>query len=332
MSSPPASTAAGTQHDLELIRGAGYWLHLTRTVEDAGRNLYLQGRVPGSFYGGRGQEATAVGTALAMGPADIACPHIRDIGVHLVRGLTPTEILMHYMGKASGPLRGREGNVHIGDIRRGTLPMISHLPEILPVGLGVAMARRLRNEDSVAIGLSGEGASSTGMWHEVLNLAAVWSIPFVLVVERNGWSYMTPSDRLLPVKDLSARAAGYGGIGARVDGNDVLAVYRVVAEALDHARSGRTPVIVEAETYRMHGHGAHDPADYVPAAMLERWEQRDPLQQWIGDARRLGFWSEDDQRDLEERVRSEVQSAIACALEAPMPKSVHLESEVFHSG
>src|SRR6476469_8165466 len=119
-----------------LMRDAGYWLHLIRAVEEAGRRLYLQGRLPGSFYDGRGQEATAVGAGLALATRDIACPVIRDMAFHLIRGITPAEVLRHYLGKAGGPMDGRDGNVHIGSFERGTIPMISHLPEMLPVCMG----------------------------------------------------------------------------------------------------------------------------------------------------------------------------------------------------
>jgi len=171
--------------DAELLRTAGHWLHLIRAIEEAGRRLYLQGRLPGSFYDGRGQEATAVGSALAMEEDDVACPLIRDMAVHLVRGVTPSEFLRHYLGKSGGPMERRDGNIHLGAFDRGTIPMISHLPEMLPVGMGVALSRSWRGVPSAALGFSGDGASCGGVFHETLNLAAVWNAPLVVVVERN---------------------------------------------------------------------------------------------------------------------------------------------------
>jgi pyruvate dehydrogenase E1 component alpha subunit len=168
-----------------FLRRAGYWLHLIRAIEETGLRLYLQGRLPGSFYDGRGQEATAVGAALAMAPHDIACPLIRDMAVHLVRGVTPAEMLRHYLGKSGGPMEGRDGNIHLGAFARGTIPMISHLPEMLPVGMGVALARQQRGMKSAAVAFCGDGASCGGVFHETLNLAAVWNAPLVVVVERN---------------------------------------------------------------------------------------------------------------------------------------------------
>jgi TPP-dependent pyruvate/acetoin dehydrogenase alpha subunit len=315
--------------DLRLVRDAGYWLHLIRGVEEAGRRLYLQGRLPGSFYDGCGQEATAVGAALAMAPRDIACPLIRDMAVHLVRGVTPGEIFRHYLGRSGGPMEGRDGNVHIGSFDRGTIPMISHLPEMLPVGMGVALSRSRRGEPSAALGFCGDGASAGGVFHETLNLAALWRAPLVVIVERNRWAYMTPERTYLAVPEIAARAAGYGIPSWSGDGNDVLEVHSLVSAALEHARSGAGPALVELFTYRMHGHGAHDDQRYVPAADLEAWKQHDPLRCWRADAERLLDWSAQDQELLDERVVREVRAAVEDALAAPFPDADGLASSLF---
>jgi TPP-dependent pyruvate/acetoin dehydrogenase alpha subunit len=308
---------------------AGYWMHLIRAVEEAGRRLYLKGRLPGSFYDGRGQEATAVGAALAMEADDIACPLIRDMGVHLVRGVTPTEIFRHYLGKAGAPMNGRDGNIHLGAFDRGTIPMISHLPEMLPVGMGVALARRRRRVDAVAFGFCGDGASCGGVFHETLNLAAVMHAPLVVIIERNHYAYMTPESRYLPVAELSTRAAGYGVPAWSADGNDVLAVHTVVQEAAALARAGEGPSLVEVFTYRMHGHGAHDGQKYVPANELDMWRDRDPLDRWrLAAAEKLG-WSDDDQQALERRITAEIDQALEDALAAPYPTPDDLHDSVF---
>jgi TPP-dependent pyruvate/acetoin dehydrogenase alpha subunit len=297
-------------------------------VEEAGRRLYLQGRLPGSFYDGRGQEATAVGAALAMGADDVACPLIRDMGVHLVRGVSPRELLRHYLGKAGAPMEGRDGNIHLGAFDRGTIPMISHLPEMLPVGMGVALARRRRGLAAAALGFCGDGAACGGVFHETLNLAAVWRAPLVVVLERNRYAYMTPEDRYLPVERLAVRAAGYGIESATVDGNDVAAVHAVVGEALERARAGGGPVLVEAFTYRMHGHGAHDAQRYVPPEEREEWAGRDPVARWRAYAGAELGWSDADQDELEARVAREVGEALRDALDAPYPDSEALGATV----
>jgi pyruvate dehydrogenase E1 component alpha subunit len=329
---PPASRARPAppgQDRVAFLTEAGYWLHLIRAVEEAGRRLYLQGRLPGSFYDGRGQEATAVGAALAMGPDDVATPLIRDMAVHLVRGVTPAEMLRHYLGKAGGPMEGRDGNIHLGAFDRGTIPMISHLPEMLPVALGVAVSRRRRGVDAVAVGFCGDGASCGGVFHETLNLAAVWRAPFVVVVERNHYAYMTPEQTYLPIPEISSRAAGYGMRSWSADGNDVSDVHAVVSDAVAAARAGEGPGLVEVFTYRMHGHGAHDAQKYVPTDELEAWGARDPLVRWRARAEEEIGWSEAQQTELEQRVRTEVAAALEEALEAPYPDPAELGPSLF---
>lgn len=328
-------SAAAADHDSvgdsspRLIRDAGYWIHLIRAVEAAGRNLYLQGRLPGSFYDGFGQEATSVGAALAMQPADVACPLIRDMGVHLVRGLSAEAMLRHYLGKAGGPMEGRDGNIHLGYFEIGTIPMISHLPEMLPVGMGVAVARSRRGRPAAAIGFCGDGASAGGVFHETLNLAAIWNAPLVVIVERNGYAYMTPESKYLAVPALAARAEGYGIRAWTADGNNVLEMHAIVSEALDHARSGAGPCLIEAFTHRMHGHGAHDDQRYVPVEELETWRLRDPLARWRRDAEQLIGWDSDAQLALESRVKAEVDAGVAAALAAPYPPVEGLGPSVF---
>jgi pyruvate dehydrogenase E1 component alpha subunit len=312
-----------------FLTDAGYWLHLIRGIEEAGRRLYLQGRLPGSFYDGRGQEATSVGAALAMGPHDVATPLIRDMAVHLVRGVTPGEMLRHYLGKSGGPMEGRDGNIHLGAFDRGTIPMISHLPEMLPVGMGVALARRRRGVDSVAIGFCGDGASCGGVFHETLNLAAVWKAPLVVVVERNHYAYMTPEQTYLSVSEISSRAVGYGMRAWRADGNDVGEVYAVVSEAAAAARAGEGPALIEVFTYRMHGHGAHDAQKYVPPDELEAWVPRDPLVRWRTRAEEEIGWNDAQQTELEERVRTVVSAAVQEALDAPEPDPGDLGPSLF---
>jgi pyruvate dehydrogenase E1 component alpha subunit len=312
-----------------ILRRAGYWLCLIRAVEEAGLRLYKQGRLPGSFYDGRGQEATAVGFALAMGERDVACPLIRDMAVHLVRGVSPEQVVRHYLGKAGAPMEGRDGNIHLGSFSRGTIPMVSHLPEMLPVGLGVALGRVWRGESAAAVAFCGDGAANGGIWHEALNLAAIWQAPLVVVVERNGWAYMTPSASMLAVERVTDRAPGYGMPALSVDGNDVTKVYDVAVAALEHARSGAGPVLVEAFTYRMHGHGAHDAQRYVPEQELRDWAERDPLAIWERRARREAGWTDSDQQQLQQAVDQEISEAVEAALTAPYPDADGLAESVF---
>ena len=329
LTSPLSHTSTTGATDPEFLREAGYWLHLVRALEEAGKRLYLQGKVPGTFYDGRGQEATAVGAALAMEPDDIACPLIRDMAVHLVRGLTPTELILHYLGRSGGPMEGKDGNIHIGVFDRGTIPMISHLPEMLPVGMGVALSRSWRGVPAAALCFCGDGASAGGVFHETLNLAAVWQAPLVVVIERNRYAYMTPEASYLPVERLRDRAIGYGIESGTAHGNDVNAVYHLVRDALAYARDGAGPVLIEVFTYRMHGHGAHDAQKYVPAREREDWARHDPLARWQLLAEEHAAWTQAEQLKLESRVNREVETAVAAALAAPFPELSVLGPMVF---
>ena len=197
---------------------------VTRGVEERGHILYRQGKIPGSFYTGRGNEASAVGVASAMGPDDVGTPLHRDMGVHITRGVEPWRIFAQYMGRADGPTRGKDGNVHMADARLGLLAMVSHLPAMLPVAVGCALAFRIREEQRVAVAWYGEGASARGDTHEGMNFAGVRRLPVVFICDNNQWAYSTPTHLEYAVEHLADRAAAYGFDGVVVDGTDVLAV------------------------------------------------------------------------------------------------------------
>src|SRR6202163_128347 len=259
----------------------------TRAIEERGLSLYKQGKVPGSFYDGRGQEATAVGATFALGPTDPVCPLIRDLGAHLVKGTPPSAILAHYLGRPGGVGRGREGNIHFGDAERGVVGMVSMLPDMMAVAVGMAWAFKLRGEQRCALSFFGDGATSVGDWHESMNLAGVQRVPVIFVLEHNGYAYSTPSARQFAVDPLE-RAATYGILGVDVDGNDVEPVFEAAREARERALAGEGPTLIAARTMRMHGHGAHDDASYLPAELVEYWAARDPIARQRERLRSLG--------------------------------------------
>ena len=178
-----------------------------RALEERGLLLYKQGRVPGSFYDGRGQEATCVGATFAMGPDDTVCPMIRDVGAHLVRGTTPKAILGHYMGRAEGVSGGRDGNIHFGEASRGVVGMVSMLADMMAVAVGMAWAFQMRGEQRCALSFFGDGATSVGDWHESMNLAGLRQVPVVFVLEHNGYAYSTPSALQFAVDPLERAAS-----------------------------------------------------------------------------------------------------------------------------
>ena len=300
---------------------------LHRAIEERGVSLYKQGKVPGSFYDGRGQEATCVGAAFALGPADPVCPLIRDLGAHLVKGTSPRAVLAHYLGRPGGVSAAREGNVHFGDATLGVLGMVSMLPDMMPVAVGMAMAFKLRREARCSLALFGDGATSVGDWHEAMNFAAVQRVPAIFVLEHNGYAYSTPSSRQFIV-DPVERAAAYGMLGVSVDGNDVEAVFDVVRQARERALAGGGPTLIAAHTMRMHGHGLHDDASYVPAEQLAEWAARDPIALQRARLVALGV----DVETISASVTAEVDQATTEALAMPLPDPATATTGVFCDG
>ena len=304
---------------------------MTRGVEERGHILYRQGKIPGSFYTGRGNEAASVGVAMAMGPDDVGTPLHRDMGVHITRGVEPWRIFAQYMGRDDGPAHGRDGNVHMADLRLGLLSMVSHLPAMLPVATGCALAFRIREEPRVAVGWFGEGASARGDVHETMTLAGTRKLPIVFVCDNNQWAYSTPSYLEYATEHVADRAQAYGFEGVVVDGTDVLAVYREAKRAIDKARAGGGPTLLECLTLRMEGHAVHDDAFYVPKVMFEKWAESDPLERfrtWLRDNAAL---TGDEEDEIGEQVKHLLNESLRRAEDSPQPEPHDLLEGVYAS-
>ncbi|HEY4321776.1 MAG TPA: thiamine pyrophosphate-dependent dehydrogenase E1 component subunit alpha [Gemmatimonadales bacterium] len=279
--SDPAANAAGLSR--EQLEALYRWMRLTRTLEERLVALYRQTKVVGGLFRSLGQEACAVGSAFALERRDVLSPLIRNLGSMLVKGAEPVEILRQYMAKGDSPTRGRELNIHFGDVvDRNFVGQISHLGDMVPVMAGVTLTFRMRGEDRVGLVYVGDGATSTGAFHEGINFAAVQRCPLVVVVENNGYAYSTPTSKQTAAAQLVDKAAGYGVPGVRADGNDVLEVHRVTRDAVARARSGGGVTLLELMTYRRKGHAEHDNQSYVPPGEIERWaETNDPIDRYI---------------------------------------------------
>src|SRR3712207_40861 len=297
---------------------------LMRGIEERAMNLYRQGKVPGSFYDGFGQEAVSVGAAFAMAAEDRLCILHRDLGAHLVRGVTPSRIFGQYMGRAGGVTGGRDGHVQFGDWRPGCVGGVSMLPDMMVVATGMAMAFRIRGEKRAALTWFGDGSTSRGDFHEAMNWASVQRLPVIFVLENNQYAYSTPLDQQFAV-DPVERAAAYGFPGVTVDGNDVEAMFEATRVARERAVAGEGPTLIEAVTMRMHGHAAHDDMKYVPKEQLEEWRKKDPIDRQVARVRELGV-------DVD-ALRAEVQAAIdegtQEALAGPMPDPESATVDVF---
>jgi TPP-dependent pyruvate/acetoin dehydrogenase alpha subunit len=313
---PSSANSLSSRQRLDLY----YWMRLTRTFDERMILLWKQGRGVGGTFSQRGHEAISVGAGSALGPDDVVAPMHRDLGTYLLRGLTPRRIFANLLGRATGITRGRDVNIHgIGDLNYGIFGFISHLPHSLPVGLGAAMSFRYRDEPRVAMSFTGDGASSSGLFHETLNLAAVYEAPWVCIVENNQYAYSTPLQEQMKVFDIARRADGYGMPGVIVDGNDVEAVYAVTSEAVERARRGGGPTLIEAKTMRMLGHAIHDGAEYVPRELLAEWEARDPVASFEARLISEGVADQAELAEISQRCEVEVEDAIAYAESSPWP-------------
>ncbi|MGH7508347.1 MAG: thiamine pyrophosphate-dependent dehydrogenase E1 component subunit alpha [Gemmatimonadales bacterium] len=300
-----------------------YYMRLTRSLEERLVNLYRQTKVVGGLFRSLGQEADAVGSAYALdrSKGDILSPLIRNLGSMLVQGATPLEILRQYMAKGDSPTRGRELNIHFGDTVRGFIGQISHLGDMVPVMAGVTLSFKLRGQDRVGLVYVGDGATSTGAFHEGINFAAVQRCPLVVIVENNGYAYSTPTARQTACTSFKDKAIGYGVPGVRADGNDVIATYEVTREAVDRARRGEGVTLIELMTYRRKGHAEHDNQSYVPAGEIERWaRENDPLDRYIEVLTGRQGVKTAELEAIDARVTSEIDSAADQAEASPAPQ------------
>jgi TPP-dependent pyruvate/acetoin dehydrogenase alpha subunit len=313
----------------DLLIGLYRSMLVTRRLEEAGHTLYKQGKIPGSFYTGRGNEGASVGVAAAMAPEDVGTPLHRNVGVHVHRGTEPWRILANYLGRVDGPSRGRDGNIHLGDLDRGQITIVSHLPAMLPVVVGCALAFRIRHEPRVAVGWFGEGASARSDTHEAMNFAGTRHLPVVFVCDNNQWAYSTPAHLEYACDQLSDRARAYGFEGVTVDGTDVLAVYREAKLAVDKARAGGGPTLIESVTLRMEGHAVHDDAFYVPDRMLSEWAKLDPVERYRAWLAEHAAFTDAENEALLAEVTAVVRDALRRAEDSPLPDPATLTDGVY---
>jgi len=311
------------------------WLDLmrcmmrSRLVEERLIRLYHQGRMYGGVYTGIGQEAIGAATTLACGPRDLFAPCIRNLTVHLGRGQSLLNIFRQWLGRPKGPTFGRDGNVHHGNLKAGVYAMISHLGAMLPVLVGGVMARRRQGQDTVGIAYIGDGATSTGDFHEGVNFAAVFDVPVIVLIENNKYAYSTPNDRQYRCKRLVDKAAGYGIEGSTADGNDAVELHLATRRLVADLRAKPRPVLLECDTMRMRGHGEHDDSSYVPRELIAEYGKRDPIrlawERLIAD----GVASREELEALQRTCRAEVDEACRQAVVEPPPDPATLGDGVY---
>lgn len=304
-----------TEEDQQLY----YYMKLTREFEDRVSKLHRQGKILGGVYSGMGQEAIVVGVCFGLKREDLIAPIHRDMGAFLVKGVDPKILMAQLFGKKTGLSKGKDSFLHAGDLERGIFGSTSMLASSLPVATGAALKFKIKKEPFVAIAFFGEGASSRGDFHEALNFAGVRRLPVIYVCENNFYAYSTPQSSQMAVEDVAIRAEGYGFKGAVCSGNDLHAVMKTAQSAIDRARRGEGPTLIECKTYRYHGHSEHDQPWYRPQEELIEWESRDPIQRFEIYLEKKGYNPDKLKEETEKKVKEIIDEAVSFAEESPFP-------------
>jgi pyruvate dehydrogenase E1 component alpha subunit/2-oxoisovalerate dehydrogenase E1 component alpha subunit len=310
-----------------------YYMRLTREVEETMARLFRQNKIVGGLYSSFGQEAVSVGTAYALEKRDWLAPMIRNIGALLVKGVPPRDIFTQHMAKFTSPTKGRDGRSHFGDLHNlHIVSPTSMLGDLIPVMTGVALGGRYLGQKIVTMTWIGDGGSSTGVFHEGLNLAAAQRAPFVLILENNQWAYSTPVQMQVPLENLADRAKAYGMASYIVDGNDVVEVYATAKEAVERARAGGGPILIEAKTFRRRGHAQHDPAEYIPKKQREYWEKRDPIALYEAFLLKEKLLDAKGKKQIEAKLASLLEKELEFAENSPMPPGETVHGGIYCSG
>lgn len=291
--------------------------------------LYRQGRAFGGVYSQVGNEATSVASAFALTESDALFPMHRNIGGHFVRGQSIRDMMLNHLAREGSMMRGTDGTGHYADPAKKIYGNVSHLGAMIPVAVGYVLASRLRGEDCVAMTYIGDGGAQVGDFHEGMNLAAVQRLPLILIIENNQFAYSTPNHEEFVCAQLSDRALGYGCPGITVDGTDVELVYDACHEAVERARAGGGPGIVETITMRMRGHAEHDDASYVPQETLAYWQDRDPIDRYQSFLVREQIMKQDEIDEERRKLSLAMNEAIDEVVELPFPAADEGRKMVF---
>jgi pyruvate dehydrogenase E1 component alpha subunit len=302
---------------------------LIRRHEERVNELYLQGRIPSTLHLYIGQEAVATGICASLRAEDYVLSTHRPHGHALAKGLEPRHLLAELFAKATGCCRAKGGSMHIGDMRVGVVPAIAIVGGNVPIAAGVGLAAKMQKTDRVAVCFSGDGAANEGAWHEGLNVAAIWDLPVIFVCENNLYAASTPISLSYRIENIADRASAYGMPGVVVDGNDVLSVYEAGRQAIERARQGRGPTLIECKTYRLCGHSRSDPRGYRSREEEAEWQKQDPIvrfRQWLLARGDLSVGQLDE---VDGEVEGIIDEAIAFAESSPEPEAEDLYTDVF---
>jgi len=302
---------------------------LIRCFEQRVKFLFLEGRLPGTIHQYHGQEACAVGVCAALRADDMITSTHRPHGHALARGLTVGEMMGELFGRTTGCCKGRGGSMHMGNIEKGMLPAIAIVGGGAPLAAGLALAFKMKKEQRVAVSFMGDGATNEGAFHESVNMAAIWDLPVVYVVENNLYGASTRVNLVTSTDTIAERAAAYNIPGVRVDGNDVLKVYEAACKAVGRAREGKGPTLLELMTYRITGHSRRDPALYQPKEEKKQAKENEPVGRFAKYLIEHNLADENRLDQIEKEVEQEIEQAVQQASEAPEPKPEEILDGLF---
>jgi len=325
----PAAEAPLRGYDAAWLTRLYRDMVLIREFEERVKYLFLQGIMPGTIHQYQGQEACAVGVCAALGPGDVITSTHRPHGHALARGITANEVMAELFGKVTGCCKGKGGSMHLGDLAKGMVPAVAIVGGGLPIAAGMALSFKMSRENRVAVGFMGDGATNEGIFHEAVNMASIWDLPVLYVVENNLYGASTHVSLVMKVPHIADRAAAYGIPGKTVDGNDVIAVYEAAKEARERARLGKGPTLLELLTYRITGHSRRDPCLYQPEEERKQALANEPIGRF---GRRLLAEDVTDQKGLDairDEVKAEVERAVEKAMADPSPKPEDALEDMF---
>ncbi len=321
-----SKTTLTNEQMLEMYR----FLKLTRMFDEKTVLLKRQSKLTGGVFTSLGQEATAVGTAYMLEKQDFIAPLIRDIGAVFVKGILPRTIFAQYLGKANAPSRATDVQFHFADLEKGFVGPISHLGDMIPVMTGILLGARMKNQSRVAVAYVGDGTTSTGTFHEGVNFAAVQKLPLITIIENNGYAYSTPTRNQTAALNFVDKAVGYGILGLSVDGNDIVACYETMKIAVEHARSGKGSVLIEAMTYRRKGHAEHDNQSYVPEGEIDWWaKNNDPIDRYERFLIEKKIATHAKLEEIAGEIGAYLQAELDSAEESGAPEGVSAAFDVF---
>jgi len=290
-----------------------------RKFEDRVKLLFLEGRMPGTIHQCQGQEACAVGVCAVLQPDDVVTSTHRPHGHALAKGVTVRSAMAELFARTTGCCKGKGGSLHLGDPAVGMIPAVAIVGGGIPIATGMALAFKMKKESRVAVCFMGDGAVNEGAFHEGVNMGAIWDLPVVYVIENNLYGASTPIHWVTRTKTLAERSSAYGIPGVTVDGNDVLAVYEAAKTAVQRARQGQGPTLLELMTYRITGHSRRDPALYQPDEEKRQAVANEPIGRFSRHLIEHGLVGADVLAGIDREVDEEIESAIEAALAAPEP-------------